>query len=217
MAVKTFLAGVRLSPHFNSTEFKCKCCGKIMIDTVLIDTLERLFPQLNLGKINIISGYRCAKHDKEIGGRGAGSHVEGYAADIRAYYKDGTRVPSSVVALTLERMGHRYGIGYRCGRVTDAQGNIHVDTKPRKWYGDESKSMTATACQSFYDYLRPFDVTVIDPTGINVRSAPNSNVVASYRFGQTVKVTQTNAAHSWGRTKDGWICLKENLVRFGKR
>lgn len=217
MAVKTFLAGVRLSPHFNSGEFKCKCCGKIIIDTVLIDTLERLFPALNLGKINIISGYRCAKHDKEIGGRGAGSHVEGYAADIRAYYKDGTRVPSSVVALTLERMGHNKGIGYRCGKVTDAQGNIHVDTKPRKWYGDESKSMTATACHSFYDYLRPFDVTVIDPTGINVRSAPNSNVVASYRFGQTVKVIQTNAAHSWGRTQDGWICLKENLVRFGKR
>lgn len=218
MAVKTYAAGVKLSPHFRSDEFKCKCgCGKIVIDTLLIDTLEKLFPALELSKINVISGYRCAKHDKAVGGRGAGSHVEGYAADIRAFYKDGTRAPSSVVTLTLERMGHKYGIGYRCGGVADSAGNTHVDTKPRKWYGDESKSMTATACGSFFNYLRPFCVTVIDRTGINVRSAQNSTVVGSYKHGQTVKITQTNAAHTWGRTKDGWICLKDNLVRFGKK
>lgn len=216
--VKNYAVGVKLSPHFSASEFRCKCgCGQIKIDTVLIDTLEKLFPALDLGKINVVSGYRCAKHDKAVGGRGAGSHVEGYAADVRCYYKDGSRVPSSVVALTLERMGHKYGIGYRCGGVADSAGNIHIDTKPRKWYGDESRSMTATACSSFYDYLRPFWVTVIDRTGINVRSAPNSKVVGSYQYGQTVLITQTNAAHTWGRTAAGWICLKDNLVRFGRR
>lgn len=216
--VKTYAVGIKLSQHFNSSEFKCKCgCGQIKIDTMLIDTLEKLFPALDLGKINVISGYRCAKHDKAVGGRGAGSHVEGYAADVRCYYKDGIRVPSSVVALTLERMGHNKGIGYRCGGVADSDGNIHIDTKPRKWYGDERKSMVATACNSFIDYLRPFWVTVIDKTGINVRSSPNSTVVGTLKHGQSVQVTQTNAAHTWGRTKDGWICIKDNLVRFGKR
>ena len=215
--IKTYDAGVRLSPHFNSSEFRCKCCGKIVVDTNLIDTLEKLFPALNLSKINIISGYRCAKHDKEIGGRGVGSHVEGYAADIRCFYANGTRVPSSVVSLSLERLGHKYGIGYRCGGVADSAGNTHVDVKPRKWYGDESKSMTATACQSFYNYLLPFKVTVIDSTGINVRQSPNGKIVGVYKCGQTVTVTQTNAAHSWGRTKDGWICLSSDLVRFGKK
>lgn len=216
--VRTYAAGVKLSPHFSSSEFKCKCgCGKIMIDAALIDTLEKLFPSLDLGKINVISGYRCAKHDIAVGGRGCGSHVDGYAADVRCYYKDGSRVPSSVVALTLERMGHRYGIGYRCGKTTDAQGNIHIDTKPRKWYGDESKSYTATACSSFFNYLLPFDVTVIDHTGVNVRQSPNGKIVGSYAYGQTVRITQTNAAHTWGRTKDGWICLKADLVRFGRR
>lgn len=218
MAVKTYAAGVKLSSHFNTTEFRCKCgCGKIMIDSALIETLEKLFPALDLGKINVVSGYRCAKHDKAVGGRGAGSHVEGYAADVRCYYKDGSRVPSSVVALTLERMGHRCGIGYRCGGVADSAGNIHIDSKPRKWYGDESKSMTATACSSFLDYLRPFWVTVIDRTGINVRSAPNSKVIDTIRYGQAVQVTQTNAAHTWGKTDKGWICLKADLVRFGRR
>lgn len=218
MAVKTYAAGVQLSPHFNSSEFKCKCgCGQIRMDNGLVTTLEKLFPALDLGKINVISGYRCAKHDKAVGGRGAGSHVEGYAADVRCYYKDGSRVPSSVVALTLERMGHTYGIGYRCGRVTDEQGNIHIDTKPRKWYGDESKSMTATACSSFFNYLLSFDVTVTDRTGLNVRTAPNSKIVGSLKYGETVRITQTNAAHTWGRTDKGWICLKDGLVRFGKK
>ena len=84
MAVKTYAAGVQLSPHFNSSEFRCKCgCCKIMIDNGLITTLEKLFPALDLGKINVISGYRCAKHDKAVGGRGAGSHVEGFSATSR--------------------------------------------------------------------------------------------------------------------------------------
>ena len=219
MAVRTYAAGVTLSPHFKSSEFRCKCgCGQIKVDTALIDTLERLFPALDLGRINVISGCRCAKHDKAVGGRGAGSHVEGYAADVRCYYKDGSRVPSSVVALTLERMGHKYGIGYRCGRVTDEQGNIHIDTKPRKWYGDESKSMTATACSSFFDYLNPFPVTVIDPTGLNVRaSAPLGRIVDFLPEGKTVTVLMTNPAHTWGNTSAGWICIKDKYVRIGRR
>ncbi len=218
MAVKTYAAGVQLSLHFRSDEFRCKCgCGRIMIDRTLIDTLEKLFSALDLGKINVISGYRCAKHDIAVGGRGAGSHVEGYAADVRCYYKDGSRVPSSVVALTLERMGHRGGIGYRCGGVADSAGNIHIDVKPRKWYGDESKSMTATACSSYYNYLLPYDVTVIDKTGINVRQSPNGKVVGTLKYGQAVKITQTNTAHTWGQTDKGWICIKDKYVRFGRR
>ena len=218
MAVKTFISGVQMSPHFHTSEFRCKCCGKIMIDTALVDTLEKLFPALELGKINVISGYRCAKHDKAVGGRGCGSHVEGYAADVRCFYKDGSIVPSSVVALTLERLGHKYGIGYRCGRVTDSSGNIHIDTKPRKWYGDESKSMTATACSSFFDYLNPFPVTVTEHGGLNIREkAQIGKVVGTYQKGETVTVLVTNSARTWGKTDKGWICIKDKYIRIGRR
>ena len=166
----------------------------------------------------MISGYRCPSHDKAVGGRGAGSHVEGYAADVRAFYRDGSRVPSSVVALTLERMGHKYGIGYRCGRVADSSGNIHIDTKPRKWYGDESKSMTATACKSFFDYLNPFPVTVTEHGGLNIREKEkNGQIVGKYHKGATVTVLYTNSAHTWGKTEKGWICIKERYVRIGRR
>jgi hypothetical protein len=216
MAVKTFTPGVQLSPHFYTQEFRCKCCGKIMLDPALVTLLEKLFPALNLSRIDVISGYRCAKHDKEVGGRGLGSHVEGYAADIRCFYSDGSRVPSSVVTLSLERLGHKYGIGYRCGKVDDKAGNTHVDVKPRKWYGDESRSYTATACSSFYEYLLPFNVTVTDKTGLNVRqSAPLGRVVDVLPAGKTVRITAVNAAHTWGKTEAGWICIKDKYVRFG--
>ena len=43
MAVKTYDPGVVLSPHFRSSEFRCKCgCGQIRIDPDLIATLEGL-------------------------------------------------------------------------------------------------------------------------------------------------------------------------------
>ena len=41
---------VRLSEHFNSSEFRCKC-GKVhnyIIDTILIDKLERLLSALSV-------------------------------------------------------------------------------------------------------------------------------------------------------------------------
>lgn len=218
MAVKTYPSGLKLSPHFNSIEFRCKCCGRIMIDSTLVELLESLFSVLNLSRIDVISGYRCAKHDREIGGRGSGSHVDGYAADVRCYYKDGSRVPSSVVALTLESMGHKFGIGYRCGGVADVAGNIHIDTKPRKWYGDESKSMTATACKSFFDYLNPFPVTVIEKGGLNVRSSATLGwVVNTLPTGTRATVLITNSSHTWGKTSEGWICIKPKYVRFGKK
>lgn len=218
MSVKTYPAGQQLTPHFNSSEFRCKCCGAIKTDVKLLKLLESLFPALDLQKINVVSGYRCAKHDKEIGGAGSGSHVLGYAADVVCFYKDGMSVPSSVVALTLERMGHAYGIGYRCGGVADSKGNIHIDVRPRKWYGDESKSMTRTACQSFFDYLLPFDVRIIDKTGLNIRNKPSTGkVVGAYKHGETARIVEVNKAHTWGKTDKGWICLKDKFVRFGKK
>lgn len=217
--VKTYTAGKTLSKHFRASEFRCKCgCGTIKTDTDLIHLLERLFSELTLSKINVVSGYRCAKHDKAVGGAGRGSHVDGYAADVICYYKDGTRVPSSVVALTLERMGHKYGIGYRCGRVADERGNIHIDTKPRKWYGDESKSMSATCCTSFFDYLGRFFVTVTDKTGLNVRREPSTGaVIGQYKCGDVVEILRTNPSHTWGLTAKGWICIKKPYVRIGKK
>lgn len=211
----------QLSKHFNTSEFFCKCgrCGTAKISQELIELLEKLFIELPLSKINVVSGYRCPTHDKKVGGAGKGSHVEGFAADVVCYYRNGSKVPSSVVALTLERMGHLGGIGYRCGGVADSLGNIHIDCKPRVWRGDESKSMSASIRpNSYFKYLRTFYCTVIDKEGLNIRSAASTGkVIGTYKTGTVVKILETNASNTWGKTNKGWICIKKPYVRFGKK
>lgn len=154
MSVKTYKYNdkTQLTEHFNVQEFKCKC-GKnheIKIASDLCPLLEKLMIKVGAKVGNISSGYRCKEHDKKVGGRGNGSHTLGYACDITFKDSTGKVIPSKTIALTLEDLGHKKGIGYRCG------GNInytHIDTRPRKWYGDEKYSNTKSCCNSFYEYF----------------------------------------------------------------
>lgn len=153
MSVKTYKYNdkTQLTEHFNVQEFKCKCgkAHEIKIDSALPKILEKVMVKLGADKIEVFSGYRCKKHDKAVGGRGTGSHTQGYAADTR-FYKDGKIINSKYVALRLEDLGHKKGIGYRCG---GSDKGTHIDTKPRKWYGDEKYSNTKSCCKSFYEYF----------------------------------------------------------------
>ena len=72
----------RLSPHFESWEFRCPDCGELVLDEVLIDTLEE-FRRVIGCPITIISGYRCPKHNIAVGGAEHSYHLLGQAADIR--------------------------------------------------------------------------------------------------------------------------------------
>lgn len=145
----------KITAHFKASEFDCKCGKKhnTIIDTDLVKLLEELRTKLNAKSGNPYSGYRCPTHDKRVGGSGSGPHTDGLGVDIYFIGQDGKRIPSSKVALALEDMGHKYGIGYRCGGSKDSTGNIHIDVKKRKWYGDESKSMNKSCCSSYYDYF----------------------------------------------------------------
>lgn len=145
----------QLSKHFNVQEFKCKCGGKhnIIIDDEIVPLLEKLMKEINSDYAIIVSGYRCEKHEKAVGGNGGKDYSHsGYAVDIDFYdKKGGKKIDSKNVVLKLEDLGHVYGIGYRCGGV---QTRTHIDTKHRKWYGDEKYSMTASIGNSFYTYLK---------------------------------------------------------------
>lgn len=206
MAVKTYKYNdkTQLTTHFRVQEFKCKC-GKnhdILIDDQLPKLLETLRSKLNASRGDIYSGYRCPTHDKNVGGRGTGSHTLGYSVDIIFYDKNGKPIPSSKVALLLEDMGHKYGIGYRCGGSQDHQGKIHIDTRPRKWYGDESKSNTLslkdhkapsdgkTGHTTFLTYLYKPTTKYVNASILNVRNEPNTNakVVDGIKYGSSVKV-----------------------------
>ena len=80
--------------HFKEREFACKCCGglprssslgqtpraniKALVDNVLDPAREAYG-----APIYVNSGYRCPKHNAEVGGVARSQHLIGEAADIR--------------------------------------------------------------------------------------------------------------------------------------
>ena len=77
-------AGGRLSEHFQSSEFVCHCCGMggDKISSRLIELLESLRANIGGLPLHVNSGYRCPKHNKEVGGVKNSQHLRGAAADI---------------------------------------------------------------------------------------------------------------------------------------
>jgi uncharacterized protein YcbK (DUF882 family) len=72
---------------FSDQEFTCPCCGKVYIDSGLLSILEsaRLLIQR---PIIIDSGYRCQKHNQEVGGVPNSAHCIGEAVDLRCYFAE---------------------------------------------------------------------------------------------------------------------------------
>ena len=133
MAIKTYSKGkaTQLSTNFKSTEFDCHgngCCTQTQIDDTLIEYVQKI--RNHFGKpVTVSSGYRCATHNKNIGGATGSRHSKGQAADI---YISG--VAPAEIAKYAESIGI-LGIGLY---ETDKDGHfVHVDTRTTKsfWYG----------------------------------------------------------------------------------
>ena len=140
MAIKTYAKGsnTKLSANFNSSEFDCHgsgCCSSTLVDDKLVTYLQQI--REHFGKpVNISSGYRCATHNKNIGGATNSRHSKGQAADI---YING--VAPAEIAKYAESMGI-LGIGLY---ETSSDGFfVHVDTRETKsfWYGQKEASRT---------------------------------------------------------------------------
>ena len=207
MAVKTYKYNdtSKLSEHFKVNEFKCKDGKKheIKVDNNLVTLLERVRTKLNANSCNIYSGYRCSAHDKSVGGSGNGPHTQGYAVDC--YFKDKNKkvIPGDIVCCTLEDMGHKYGLAIRCGGSQVHQGKVHIDTKNRKWYGNEaissSKSISnekaisdgKTGHTTFLTYcFKPIIYYVNANSGLNIRddNSITGKITGLYKFGDEIKV-----------------------------
>lgn len=149
---------VQITQHFNSSEFRCKpdsahnAQHDYLIDDALVDGLEALFtkiPELfgiKVSKICISSGYRCATHDKAVGGKGTGPHTGGYAADFIVYDENLKPVSSKLVCCAAQEIGFR-GIA----NITKDYTYTHCDTKNRKWYGNEIYG-NSTVTSDFWSY-----------------------------------------------------------------
>ena len=89
-----------LSAHFSKAELACHCCGQLKIETSLIEALEQL--RALAGKpILVHDGYRCPKHNQQVGGVSDSEHTRGMAADIsvpdlslQAMYELALQVPT---------------------------------------------------------------------------------------------------------------------------
>lgn len=150
---------VRITPHFNSAEFRCKC-GKeheFEVNDELVKKLEQLYAVLKCSKIIVTSGFRCPAHDKAVKGSGTGQHTLGNAADICCYGQDGQPISSKVVCCKAQDIGFR-GIA----NITAAYQYTHVDVRPNgKWYGDEVHG-NSTVTDDFYKYFGGEDMKGID-------------------------------------------------------
>ena len=140
MATNIYKKGqaVKLSTHFNSSEFDCHgsgCCSQTIINPQLVKYLQQIRDHFN-APITITSAYRCPTHNSRIGGAPGSRHSKGDAADIVVK----GRTPREV-AKYAESIGIK-GIGLY---ETSADGYfVHIDTRSTKsfWYGQNEQPRT---------------------------------------------------------------------------
>lgn len=111
-----------LTPHFSRQELACPCCGRLQLEERLLIALEKLRSLAN-GPVLVHDGYRCPKHNREVGGVPDSEHTRGCAADI------------SLAKISLQRM---YELALEVPEFRDGGigvydgGFLHVDVRPRR-------------------------------------------------------------------------------------
>lgn len=106
-----------LSPHFTDEEFRCECCGDLIVDARLVMALEEMRRIANT-PIYVTSGYRCERHNAEVGGEKNSQHLTGRAADISS------RIGVDRLRSIAQGIAWVNGIGY-----DPARGFLHVDVR----------------------------------------------------------------------------------------
>jgi uncharacterized protein YcbK (DUF882 family) len=115
-----------ISPHFNRSEFACKCgCGFTAVDVELLGVLEDVRGHFN-APLTLDCVCRCPTHNKAVGGVIHSQHVQGIAADIKV-----TGYSPAVVA---DYLGSQYPKKYGVGRYSSF---THIDVRPglARWNG----------------------------------------------------------------------------------
>jgi len=74
--------GVDIELHnFGEHEFVCPCCGENKMQNLFLWKLQQARSEARI-RFDIESGYRCKKHNKEVGGKKASDHLFGEGVDI---------------------------------------------------------------------------------------------------------------------------------------
>jgi len=200
----------RITKHFHSTEFKCKCgCGKIYIEEKLVNRLETLFAKLNASKCIISSGYRCKKHDKAVGGSGTGQHTKGKAADCVYYDKNGKIIPSKIVVCVANDSKLFNGMA----KIDKNYSHLDIRTLG-KYRGDETKGFNSYWTDP-YDYFNVTKEDVAKYTGevIKVYKVITNctwlNLRTSAKYGDNIyKAVKKGTKVEYLGEENGWAKIK---------
>ena len=142
----------KLTEHFSVSEFRCKCgrTHDTLIDPKLPEMLEKLRTKLGCKAITVNSGYRCAAHDKSVGGGGSGMHTKGLAADIVCIGRDGKPISSKIVSCAAQYIGF-------CGiaNIDSSYTAAHLDVRTgSRWFGNEVVTTAYSVTDDFYSYYK---------------------------------------------------------------
>lgn len=105
--------------HFTNEELRCPCCNELSFSA---DMLEKLNKARRIAGIPFVinSGYRCFKHNQEVGGKETSAHLAGLAVDIEC---TNSRARMLILSSLISMGFTRVGIGSNF---------IHVDDDPSK-------------------------------------------------------------------------------------
>lgn len=113
MAVRTYLKGQVAkigNGVFTLSEFECHCkrpqCTTTLLDDELVAGLEQLADVL--GKPRVNSGFRCAEHNREVGGLPDSQHLLGHAADVASSFSSPVEIANAAAKIKCFQDG---GIG----------------------------------------------------------------------------------------------------------
>lgn len=112
-----------LKNYFTEEELACKCCGQKKVSLALVERLNQARAFAGIPFI-ITSGYRCPKHNQEVGGVPTSAHTKGLAVDIA--FKNSAQCFKIVRAL--------FDAGFRRIGINFAKSFVHCDideTKPQ--------------------------------------------------------------------------------------
>ena len=70
-----------LTLNFSRSEFECSCCQTGEVSGSVVEKIQEV--RTAYGKpLGINSGYRCSRHNKEVGGKSTSSHLKSLAIDV---------------------------------------------------------------------------------------------------------------------------------------
>ena len=104
--------------HFSEEEFACPCCGYQDMSLDFVEELDKARSEAGVPFV-ISSGYRCEKHNEEVGGVSGSAHTKGLAVDI-------------AVKSSSDRFKILQALIRRFDRIGISKNFIHVDWDHRK-------------------------------------------------------------------------------------